>query len=115
MTRGARFGLVVVIALSALAVFAPELSLQDPAELALAENLRGPSLAHPLGQDRLGRDIWSRIVYGSRVSIAVGFSAVAFSLAAGVAVGLLAGISGGWIDELIMRVVDVLLAFPGLL
>lgn len=115
MTPGARFGLAVVLLLCSTASLAPRIALYDPAAPALAENLRRPSLAHPLGQDRLGRDIWSRLVYGSRISLFVGAFAVAISLIAGTIIGLLAGVSGGWIDELIMRVVDILLAFPGIL
>ncbi len=115
MTAGVRFGCAVVFLLCATALLAPRIALQDPATPALAENLRSPSFGHPFGQDRLGRDIWSRIVYGARISVTVGASAVAVSLTLGTTVGLLAGISGGWTDEILMRMVDVLLAFPGIL
>jgi peptide/nickel transport system permease protein len=87
----------------------------DPAEQVLAENLSPPSPQHLLGQDKLGRDILARIVYGTRVSLAVGVVTVGISLLIGAAIGALAGFAGGWVDELLMRAVDVLLAFPGLL
>lgn len=115
MTPAARFGLVMVLLLCAMALLAPHLALYDPVAPALEENLRDPSFAHPLGQDRLGRDIWSRLVYGARISLTVGASVVAVSILAGTFIGLLAGVYGGWIDEIVMRVVDVLLAFPGIL
>lgn len=115
MSPGARFGLAVVIAFCAVALLAPVIAPHDPAAPALAENLRGPSLAHPFGQDRIGRDVLSRMLHGARISLAVGATTVVLSLAIGTLVGLAAGFSGGWIDEIVMRIVDVLLAFPGIL
>jgi len=115
MTATTRLAIVLAGAFVVAALLAPLLAPFDPARPALAENLHLPSLAHPFGQDRLGRDILSRIVYGARVSLAVGLGTVAVSLALGTAVGLLSGFAGGWVDELSMRVVDVLLAFPGIL
>ncbi|MEA2624555.1 MAG: peptide/nickel transport system permease protein [Candidatus Binatota bacterium] len=112
---GTRFGWLVVGTLLATGALAPVISPADPARTALTENLRPPSLAHPFGQDRLGRDLLSRSIYGARVSLVVGFSTVAVSLAIGTAIGLLAGTLGGWTDEALMRLVDVLLAFPGVL
>ncbi len=90
------------------AVFAPWLSPADPRAVDLAGSLEGPSAAHPLGQDRLGRDVLAGILYGGRVSLCVG-------LVVGTVVGFVSGWAGGWVDELVMRVVDVLLAFPGIL
>jgi peptide/nickel transport system permease protein len=81
----------------------------------LAATLAPPGRDHVLGQDKLGRDILSRVLYGARVSLAVGFATVAVSLAIGGLVGAVAGYAGGWLDDLLMRIVDVLLAFPGLL
>ena len=115
MSVAARFGAVILVSFVLAATLAPVLAPANPARLSLAEGLRGPSLAHPFGQDRLGRDIFSRVVYGARVSLAVGCATVAISLAVGVTVGLFSGLAGGWIDELVMRAVDVLLAFPGIL
>ena len=110
-----RFGAFVVASFLLVAALAPVVAPFDPARPELAENLRGPSLRHPCGQDRLGRDVLSRILHGARVSLVVGISTVAVSLSIGVAVGLLCGFAGGWVDEVTMRVVDVLLAFPGIL
>ena len=110
-----RLGALFVTVFLVVAALAPVVAPYDPAQPELAENLRAPSRIHPCGQDRLGRDILSRIVYGARVSLAVGASTVAVSLSIGVAVGLLCGFAGGWVDEVTMRVVDVLLAFPGIL
>jgi peptide/nickel transport system permease protein len=106
---------MLVALLLLVTALAPLLAPYDPTHIALAEGLRLPSLQHPCGQDRLGRDILSRIIYGARVSLGVGLATVAVSLALGTAIGLLSGLAGGWVDELVMRAVDVLLAFPGIL
>jgi peptide/nickel transport system permease protein len=83
--------------------------------LDLAGSLEGPSAAHPLGQDRLGRDVLTGLLFGARTSLLVGFTVVAVSLAVGTVVGYGAGYLGGWADEITMRIVDILLAFPGIL
>jgi peptide/nickel transport system permease protein len=108
-------GTLLVAALVVVAAGAPWIAPYDPTTQMLAENLAPPSAAHPLGQDKLGRDILARVVYGTRVSLAVGVVTVLFSLAIGATIGAVAGFAGGWIDEAVMRAVDVLLAFPGLL
>lgn len=77
--------------------------------------LSGPSLAHPLGVDELGRDVLSRLLAGARVALGMGLGVVALSAAIGMALGAWAGLRGGWWDEALMRLIDVLLAFPGLL
>jgi len=115
VTASARAGLVILVGFLLLAAAGPQLARFDPAQPDLAENLRAPSPAHPFGQDRLGRDILSRTLYGARVSLVVAVFTVATSLVIGAAVGLFCGLAGGWIDEIAMRIVDVLLAFPGLL
>ncbi len=97
------------------AVLAPWLSPADPRAVDLAGSLEGPSAAHPLGQDRLGRDVLAGILHGGRVSLWVGLAVVGVSLVVGTVVGFVSGWAGGWVDELVMRVVDVLLAFPGIL
>jgi len=97
------------------ALLAPYLSPVGPGALDLPGGLEGPSLAHPLGQDRLGRDVLAGILYGGRVSLTVGILVVGVSLAVGTLVGFASGYAGGWVDEAVMRVVDVLLAFPGIL
>jgi len=101
--------------LLALALIGPAIAPHSPVRQQLDEGLRGPSWGHPLGQDRLGRDELSRLLAGARVSLAVGVSVVAMSLALGVLIGGMAGVRGGWVDETLMRLTDVLLAFPGLL
>lgn len=111
----ARLGLWILLGLIVAAVFAPWLAPHDPFEQQLGQGLRGASAGHPLGQDRLGRDLLSRILYGGRVSLMVGFTVVTVSLVIGLAVGAVAGYAGGWLDEVLMRAVDILLAFPGLL
>ena len=115
MSASVRLGAAILACFVLLAMFGPALARYDPTQLVLSEGLRGPSPAHPFGQDRLGRDLLSRALYGARISMIVGASAVAASLLLGVAIGLFCGLAGGWIDELVMRVVDVLLAFPGIL
>jgi len=105
-------GLTIVIAMSLLAVAAPFIAPFDPAELRLDELLLPPSASHPFGTDALGRDILSRMLYGARVSLWVGFVAVGISTAIGILLGLASGYFGGWVDELIMRAVDVMLCFP---
>jgi peptide/nickel transport system permease protein len=108
-------GTGLLLLLAAGALLAPVVAPHSPDLLVLDSALEGPSLAHPLGQDRLGRDVLAGILYGGRTSLAVGLAVVLVSLAVGVVVGLVSGYAGGWVDEAIMRVVDVLLAFPGIL
>jgi peptide/nickel transport system permease protein len=98
-----------------VAIAAPVLAPDDPTTQDLAAGLERPALEHPFGRDKLGRDQLSRVIYGTRVSLAVGLAAVAVSAALGVTIGAVAGFGGGPIDFWIMRVVDVLLAFPGIL
>jgi len=105
----------VMILLLLGAAAAPWLSSYSPDALDLNGSLEGPSMEHPLGQDRLGRDIFSCLLHGARVSLSIGLLVVATSLTVGTAVGLFAGYAGGWIDEAAMRIVDVLLSFPGIL
>lgn len=110
-----RFGIVVVIVTVVAAVIGPWVVPYDPASQTLALRLEGPSAAHWLGLDELGRDILARLLVGARVSLVVGLSVVTVSAVVGIAVGALAGYVGGWLDELVGRVMDVLLAFPGIL
>lgn len=113
--RGAAAGLCFLGLLSAAALLAPQLAPFDPAAQALDAGLSKASWAHWLGQDRLGRDVLSRLLFGARVSLAVGLGTVALSIVPGLVVGSLSGFFGGRIDALFMRVCDMLLAFPGLL
>jgi peptide/nickel transport system permease protein len=104
-----------VLALVALAVFAPAVLPGSPTEIASAKALRGPTLAEPFGMDDLGRSVLSRVVHGYRVSLGVALASVALALALGLPLGLLAGYAEGFVDHLIMRPLDVLMAFPGIL
>jgi peptide/nickel transport system permease protein len=97
-----------------LAIFAPLVTRYDPATQSVTEILDGPSAAHWLGTDDLGRDVWSRLVYGARISLQASFIAVFIGVVLGVPIGLVAGFRGGWNDTALMRVVDTLLAFPGI-
>ena len=102
-----------ILAVCALA--APLLSPYDPNSQNLAANLAPPSVEHPLGCDKLGRDQLSRLIYGGRVSLTVGITSVLASVSLGLLVGAVAGYAGGAIDFWLMRLVDILLAFPGML
>lgn len=113
--RAWRLGLLLAVAFLLPALLAPWLAPHDPAALDLAGSLAPPSAAHLLGQDEQGADILSRLLYGARISLVVGGSTVFFSATIGIVVGLLAGYLGGWVEQALMRSVDVLLAFPGLL
>jgi peptide/nickel transport system permease protein len=103
----------MITVLAALA--APWIVPYDPADQELSLRLEAPSSSHPFGLDELGRDILSRVLAGARVSLLVGIIVVGVSSIVGVLLGSIAGYFGGWLDELISRVIDVLLAFPGIL
>jgi len=105
-------GLVLVGGMSLAAILAPWLSPADPNAINVNALLLKPCAAHPLGTDALGRDVLSRILYGGRVSLWVGFVAVGISTTIGLALGLVAGYFGRLTDEIIMRLVDVMLCFP---
>jgi len=107
-------GAAVLLALALAGAAAPLLA-PDPYATDLGARLAPPRSAHALGQDSLGRDVLARVLYGTRNSLAVGATVVALSLLVGVAIGAAAGYLGGWFDEAAARVIDVLLAFPGLL
>ncbi len=108
-------GSAIVAFLVATAILGPMLASADPLAIDLANSLARPSLRHPLGCDVLGRDVLARIVYGARLSLGVSVSVVALSMIVGSLIGGAAGMAGGWIDEVIMRGVDIVLAFPGIL
>jgi peptide/nickel transport system permease protein len=105
---------VIVLVLTALALLAPALPLPSPTGSELTARLQAPDFAggHPFGTDQLGRDLLSRVTWGARISLAVGFTTVFLAGGIGVLMGLVAGYFGGWVDNVIMRLVDVLLAFP---
>ncbi len=110
--RLAMTGLVMVLALFAVSLLAPWLAPYDPGYIDLRAVLMPPSPGHPLGTDLLGRDVLSRIIFGSRVSLKVGFVAVGLATLIGLMVGCLAGFYGGWVDLILMRLVDLMLCFP---
>jgi len=108
-------GAAILVALIVCAVAAPLLTPDDPLAQNLIGALQGPSGQHPLGTDQFGRDILSRILYGTRVSLPIGFISVAIACALGVPLGLVAGYYGHWVESIIMRLMDIMLAFPGIL
>ncbi len=110
----ARFGLTVILLMGLAAIAAPWIA-NDPLKIDLTNFLQRPSAGHLLGTDVQGRDIWSRLVYGARVSLTVGLISQGIALMLGVSLGLLAGYYGRWVDEVVMRLADVTLAFPTLL
>src|SRR5256714_12371580 len=106
-------GVVAVLVLLALA--APLVARHDPVHIDLISQLSPPSANHWLGTDIQGRDVWARLVYGARISLSVGIISQGIALLLGVTLGLIAGYYGRWVDELVMRLADVTLAFPTLL
>ena len=105
----------VIVLLALLAIAAPVFARHDPFGVELINSLQPPSGQHWFGTDVQGRDVWARLVYGARVSLSVGILSQGIALTLGVILGLLAGYYGRWIDELVMRLADVTLAFPTLL
>jgi peptide/nickel transport system permease protein len=110
-----KFGAVIVVLTVVGAIIAPWAVPYDPAGQELALRLERPSLEHPFGLDELGRDIFSRVLAGARISLFVGLVVVGISSVLGVLLGSIAGYFGGWLDDVISRTIDVLLAFPGIL
>ena len=117
LRRDARawFGISVIVLLVLLAILAPLVAHQDPLRIDLVHQLQGPSWKHWLGTDIQGRDVWARLVYGARISLSAGIVSQAIALTLGLTLGLAAGYYGHWVDELVMRLADVTLAFPTLL
>ncbi len=113
--RLALVGLLVVALLVGAAVLAPWVAPRDPAKQSLIEKRARPGTTYLLGADEFGRDILSRVIYGTRVALLVGTLSVGIALALGLTLGSLAGFLGGWVDATIMRIIEVLLAFPYLL
>ncbi len=108
-------GIIIIILLIAVAIFAPLIAPYDPNLLNTSARLENPNSAHWLGTDRVGRDTLSRIIYGTRTSLYIGLTSVAFASVIGVLLGMIAGYMGGWIFIIIMRIVDALMAFPMIL
>jgi len=105
---GAFLAVLVIVC----AIAAPVLSRHDPSRISVTEALLGPSGNHFFGTDSLGRDLFSRVLYGARVSVLVGFVAVGIAAVIGIFLGALAGFFGSWVDEVLMRFVDIMLCFP---
>jgi peptide/nickel transport system permease protein len=113
--KAAVAGLVIILALILVAVFAPAIAPKSPTDQSFINKLKPPSRESPMGTDEFGRDTLSRVIYGTRVALRVGLLPVVFALAIGVAAGLASGYYGGPTDQIIMRLTDILLAFPWLL
>lgn len=109
------FGLVVVLIVVILAIFAPQLAPYNPSQINFSAVTAPPSSAHLLGTDDVGRDILSRIIYGSRIDLLVGFLTILGAVLIGLPIGAIAAYRGGWVDEAIMRVTDMFLSFPPLI
>ncbi len=114
-SRAAKIGGVVLLVLVAIAILAPIVAPHDPDAIDPNRILGAPNLAHPFGSDALGRDVLSRVIFAYRVSLSVAVGSVVLAFLVGVPLGLLAGYHRGWIDTLIMRPIDMLLALPALL
>jgi peptide/nickel transport system permease protein len=110
----ALIGAALLFLVTAMAIFAPYLGTVDPLALAPAQRLKWPSAAHWFGTDMLGRDVYSRTIYGARVSLAVGISVAALSITFGLAIGLVTGLSR-WVDAILMRIMDGLMSIPAIL
>ncbi len=112
---GAGVGGILLVALVAVAMLAPMVAPRDPVKISPQYGLRPPGKQFWFGTDQFGRDLFSRVVWGSRISLRVGVVAVLISVGAGVPLGLAAGYYGGWLDLAVMRLIDLMLAFPGIL
>lgn len=108
-------GAIIVSVFFLLAVFAPIICTQDPNQMSLPDQLTGPNWGHPFGRDENGSDVFSKVIYGTRVSMGVGFAVVSFSLLLGLIIGSLAGVLGGKFDSLICGLIDVFYSFPSFL
>ena len=108
-------GLAIILTLVVVAIFAPYIAPYDPVTMHLDKRLAVPSKDHLLGTDELGRDILSRIIYGAGVALKIMLIVLAIDLPLGIFLGLIAGYFGGWIDEIIMRIADIFMAFPRLI
>lgn len=115
LNRGARVGLVILCVMIIMALFAPLIAPYDPAIQSMDTLLKPPTWKHIMGTDDLGRDVFSRVVFGSRISLSIGLISVALALGFGASIGLISGYRGGRLDWGIMRLVDIVLALPGIL
>jgi peptide/nickel transport system permease protein len=110
-----KIGAAIVLVIAVLAIAGPAITPVDPSAQNLTLRLNGPSRAHPFGLDELGRDVFARILVGARISFFIAIVVIGVSAAVGTLLGAVAGYFGGWVDDVISRVTDTLMAFPGLL
>lgn len=108
---GSKVGAIILVLLILVAIFAPVIAPFEPEAMGVGKNLQPPSAAHWFGTDEFGRDLFSRVVYGSRLTLRIGLIAVGISMTAGVLIGMVAGYAGGWVESVLMRAVDVLFSF----
>lgn len=113
--RRAVVGGIILLVIITMAIFAPYVATHDPVKQNIRNQLKPPSREHIFGTDQFGRDIFSRVVYGARLSLRVGFLSISFALVVGGLLGLVSGYFGGWMEMIIMRLIDILLALPGFL
>jgi len=112
---GMAIGIAILVTFILIAILSPLIAPYDPLEIIPRAAKKGPSVDYPFGTDNLGRDVLSRVVYGARISIGVGLIAVFIGMVGGTSCGMLAGFYGGWLESIIMRFIDIMLAFPGIL
>jgi peptide/nickel transport system permease protein len=111
----AKLGLGIVVVVIFVAIFAPWLAPYPLDYVDVTRQLEGPSMAHPLGTDENGADLLTQVIWGSRVAVMVGAAVVGICSTVGITLGAISGYFGGWLDEVIMRITDMLMAFPGIL
>jgi len=111
-SRAALMGLAIIISFSSIAVFAPLISPYDPWYIDFSQKFQGPSYKHPMGTDQFGRDVLSRVIYGSRVCLMIGFVAAAISAFIGILMGATSGYFGGRVDDILMRFTEMFLVIP---
>ncbi len=114
-SRNARLGLGIVVVLLVIALTSPWLATHDPRTQVIQDRLKAPSAQYWLGTDTFGRDVFSRLVWGTRISFLLGFFSTGISSIIGTAMGIVSGYYGGWVDTIVMRVVDTLMSFPTIL
>ena len=112
--RFALAGSVFIIFIALMGILAPVVSSHDPYKQSLRKRMKPPSAEHFMGTDELGRDVYSRLVYGARVSLFVGIVGTTAGVVCGTIIGLISGFFGGWVDTTVMRVIDIMYAFPGI-
>ncbi len=112
--RFALVGTVFILFIAFMAISAPIVSTHDPYKQSLRKRMKPPTAEHFMGTDELGRDVYSRLVYGARISLFVGIVGTSVGVVCGTIIGLISGFFGGWVDTLVMRVIDIMYAFPGI-